>query len=263
MKPYWAILSARFRVLLQYRAAALAGLGTQFFWGLMRVMIFTAFYRSGGASQPMTLPETVNYIWLGQALLLLLPFRLDQDVVQFIRTGNVAYKMLRPVDLYWFWFSRGVALRSAPALLRSVPMFIVAWLFFGLSLPASGAAAAAFAISLLGALLLVTAIGTLTTIMLFWTVSGEGLIRLIPLVTWFLSGIVVPLPLLPDWAQPILNVLPFRGVIDVPFRLYMGHIPASQAPGLIAFQLAWTAILVVAGRLLLSRGARRLVVQGG
>ena len=36
MRPYWAVLSARFRMLLQYRAAALAGLGTQVFWGLIR-----------------------------------------------------------------------------------------------------------------------------------------------------------------------------------------------------------------------------------
>ncbi|MFT5370083.1 MAG: hypothetical protein ACI8V2_005062, partial [Candidatus Latescibacterota bacterium] len=30
-KPYLAVLSARVRTLLQYRAAALAGFGTQFF----------------------------------------------------------------------------------------------------------------------------------------------------------------------------------------------------------------------------------------
>ena len=36
MKPYWANFSARFRLLLQYRAAALAVLATQLFWGLIR-----------------------------------------------------------------------------------------------------------------------------------------------------------------------------------------------------------------------------------
>ncbi len=51
---YCAILSARFRMLLQYRAAAFAGFVTQLFWGLIRVMIFSAFYRSSNAPQPMT-----------------------------------------------------------------------------------------------------------------------------------------------------------------------------------------------------------------
>ena len=39
MSAYAAVFAARFRVLLQYRAAALAGLGTQVFWGLVRVAI--------------------------------------------------------------------------------------------------------------------------------------------------------------------------------------------------------------------------------
>ena len=71
MRPLWAIFSARFRALLQYRAAALAGVGTQLFWGLIRVMIFGAFYASSTAVQPMTYPEVITYIWLSQAMLLL------------------------------------------------------------------------------------------------------------------------------------------------------------------------------------------------
>ena len=44
------VVSARFRVLLQYRAAAIAGLGTQIFFGLVLVMIYEAFYRSSTAA---------------------------------------------------------------------------------------------------------------------------------------------------------------------------------------------------------------------
>jgi hypothetical protein len=37
MKPYLAILSSRFLALMQYRAAAIAGAGTQLFFGLVRM----------------------------------------------------------------------------------------------------------------------------------------------------------------------------------------------------------------------------------
>ena len=37
---------------LQYRAAALAGVATQFAWGFMEIMIFRAFYRADPASFP-------------------------------------------------------------------------------------------------------------------------------------------------------------------------------------------------------------------
>ena len=109
MLSYWAVFSARFRVLLQYRAAAAAGFACQLFWGLIRMMIFTAFYHSTTAPQPMTLAQTVTYVWLGQAFLGLVLFRIDHELEAMIRTGGVAYEMLRPIRLYDLWLARTAA----------------------------------------------------------------------------------------------------------------------------------------------------------
>ena len=263
MRAYWAIISARFRMLLQYRAAALAGFGTQLFWGLIRTMIFAAFYRVTSAPQPMREEDVVTYVWLGQAMLAMLPWNEDREVRMLIRTGNVAYEMLRPVDLYSLWYCRALALRSAPTLLRALPMFAVAALFFGLKPPPSWACAGAWAASTLAALLLSSALTTLMTISLLWTISGEGVTYLLCACAVVLSGMAVPLPLFPNWAQGVLSALPFRGVVDAPFRLYLGHIPPAAVWTVIAGQLAWTAALVLLGRAVLARGAHRLVVQGG
>lgn len=263
MRAYRAILSARFRTLLQYRAAAIAGFATQLFWGYIRVMIFEAFYRSTTAPQPLSLAQMVTYIWLGQALLALLPWGVDSDVRTMIRTGTVAYEMLRPVDLYGLWYTRAIAARAAPTLLRAVPMFLVAGLFFGLQPPPTFACAAGWALSTLGALLLSSAIATLVTLSLLWTISGEGVARLAPMLVNFFSGMIVPLPLFPGWAQSVLNFLPFRGLVDVPFRVYLGHIPPAELGAVLAHQLLWTLALVALGRAILFRGTRRLVVQGG
>ena len=263
MNAYGAIFSARCRVLLQYRAAAIAGLSTQLFWGFIRVMIFDAFYRSTTSPQPMSYTEVTTYIWLGQAMLLMIMFGVDTDVRAMIRSGAVAYELLRPLDLYALWFSRAVALRTAPVLLRAVPIFIIAGLFLGLHSPPSWPSAIAWIGATLGALFLGSAIATLLTISLLWTISGEGISRLVPAVQLIFSGMIIPLPLFPDWAQPILNLLPFRGLADVPFRLYMGHIPPEQAIGELLHQAAWTLALVALGRWVLARGLRRLVVQGG
>ena len=95
MISYWAVLSAQFRALLQYRAAAIAGLGTQVFWGLIRVMIFQAFFRSTTAEQPMEVGDVLTYVWLSQAFLALLPWNQDNDLRALIRTGGVGYELLR------------------------------------------------------------------------------------------------------------------------------------------------------------------------
>jgi ABC-2 type transport system permease protein len=78
-----------------------------------------------------------------------------------------------------------------------------------------------------------------------------------------LSGALVPLPLLPEWIQPLAAALPFRGLLDTPFRLYLGHLPPAEALLAVAHQLAWTVALVLLGRWLLARALRRVVVQGG
>lgn len=263
MTAAWAVFRARFLALLQYRVAAIAGLGTQVFWGFLRLMIFAAFFRSTDVAQPLTMEEIVTYVWLGQATLMLVIWRPDAEVDQMVRSGNVAYELLKPVDLYTLWFARSVAGRAAPTILRAVPMLALAWFFFGLGPPASFASFLSWIAGSIGALFLSGAMGTLILISMLWTVSGRGITVLLTTGAWALSGITLPLPLFPDWAQPLLNVLPFRGLMDVPFRLYMGHIPASEAFFVVGHQVVWVLLLAVFGRWLLGRGTRRLVVQGG
>ena len=154
MRPYLAILTARIRMLLQYRAAAFAGLVTQLFWGWIKVMVFAAFYAATGAPQPMSLQDTITYIWLGQALLLLLPFRIDAELQSMVRDGSVAYELTRPADLYWYWFSRQFAARLAPLALRAWPQLLLAGLFFGMELPVGWTPLLLFLLSLGCALLL-------------------------------------------------------------------------------------------------------------
>lgn len=262
MRPYLAILSARFRVLLQYRAAAVAGFGTQLFWGLIRMMIFAAFYENAAAAAPMSEDHVITYIWLGQAFFAMFPLWVDRDVHNLIRTGNVAYELLRPADLYSLFYTRMLAQRVAPTLLRSIPMLIIATVAGWIRWPGP-AALAAWAATMLGALMLSCALSTLMTISMFWTISGQGIARLTMGMGFLLSGMVIPLPLFPDSLQPVLTALPFRGVCDAPYRVFTGHIPLSGVPLALAHQLGWVAALVVLGRWLLARATRRLVIQGG
>ncbi|HYF48816.1 MAG TPA: ABC-2 family transporter protein [Planctomycetota bacterium] len=262
-KAYAAIFSARFRTLLQYRAAALAGLACQFFWGILRIAIFGAFYAISSSRQPMSLPEVTTYVWLSQAFFRMVPMGADGEVRGLVRSGSVAYELVRPLDLYSLWFTRSLAALSSPVILRCVPLLLCAAIFFDLQAPHSFSAALACGAALLCALLLGAAIQALLTISLLWTIAGDGINRVATVGLYVLSGMVLPLPLYPDWFQPVLNFLPFRGLIDLPFRLYSGNIPAEQIPWVLAHQLGWTVALVLLGRWVLSMGTRRLVVQGG
>jgi ABC-2 type transport system permease protein len=269
--PYRAVVSARYRMLLQYRAAAFAGLVTQCFWGAMMLMVAAAFYTASRQAQPMSLPEVVAYIWLGQAFFGMLPWTIDEEFAQKVRDGSVAYDLLRPVDLYTFWYSHTMAYRTAPTTLRAIPLGLLVMLVlpccglaeWALGPPPSWLSGVLFGVSLLAAAALSTAITMLSHISLLWTISAAAMERIMPAVVTVFAGMVIPLPLFPDWLQPLLHWQPFRGLVDVPFRIYSGNIPPTVALLEIGFQGVWIGCLVWLGRVLLARGTRKLVVQGG
>lgn len=263
MKPYLAILSARSRTLLQYRSAAIAGIVCQFFWGLIRIAGFAAFYRSTTSPQPMSFPQVVTYIWLSQAFMRMVPIGIDSEIRSMVNNGSIVYELTRPLDLYGFWFMRSIASLTAPVFIRCIPIFLIAGLFFGLHAPPSFEALLAFLLSLACAVILSAAIQTLLTISLLWTISGEGVIRITNVAVWIFSGLTIPLSFFPDWLLPVVNILPFRGLMDLPFRLYIGHLQISDLYHVLMTQIVWILSLFIIGRGILSMGLRRLVVQGG
>lgn len=262
-RPYLALLEARFLSLLQYRAAAAAGFVTQLFWGLIRILILNAWFQAAPEAAPLSGSELAAYIWLGQAIWATLPMGPDPEVRQLIRRGDVAYELARPLDLYGHWFARAVAQRTAPAMLRAMPVLVVAALCFGLPAPPSAAAFGTFLLSLSLGVLLSAAITVGLNVSLLWTVSGEGITRLAPALVYCLSGMMLPLPLLPEPLHRICEWLPFRGMVDLPLRAYSGHLAGPTVLTSLGLMLVWWGGLVAVGRALLALGHRRLVVQGG
>jgi len=272
LRPYAAVVGARFRMLLQYRAAAIAGLFTQIVFGLVLIMVYEGFYRSSPPEvQPMAFAQVTSYVWLGQALLAMLPWNVDLEIQAMVRSGAIAYELCRPIDLYGLWFARALAQRTAPTMLRALPMAVFATI--GLPLlglgewrlapPPSLAAGAGFVAALGCAVALVSALSALLNILLLWTPRGDGVFIVATATVSLLSDLLIPLPLLPDWAEPVLRWLPFAGIIDLPFRIYNGHIALAGLALVLARQLGWTLAIAALGRWLLARGMRRVVVQGG
>ena len=218
MRPYLAVISARYRMLLQYRTAALAGVVTQFFWGAIKLMVLGAFYASAVVEPPMSFPQVVVYVWLGQALLGLLPWNVDPEIQEKFETGSVAYEMLRPLDLYAFWFARTIAFRTATTTLRMIPMLIVVIFVlpmiglaeWAMPLPPTASSAVMFALALLVTVLLSCAITMIMHVTLYWMIQGRGITTIMGGIVPVFSGMIVPLPLFPDWAQGFLYWQPFR-----------------------------------------------------
>jgi len=264
---YFSSFRIRLMQNLQYRVAALAGLMTQFFWGFMLIMILEAFYRNSDASIPMSLPQLASYIWLQQAFLVFVAlwFR-DPEMFGMITSGNVAYELCRPTNLYYFWHVRLLAQRISGAALRCVPILLVATLLpdpYRLRPPADLAAFLLFLLTLFTGVLINVSISMFIYILTFVTLSPVGSLMIIGTVGEFCSGMILPIPLMPEWLRNIVMVLPFRLAGDLPFRIWSGHIGMQEA--LIGFltQLLWLGALVFFGQLSMRKVLNKAVLQGG
>ena len=267
MKTYFSVFKMRMINGLQYRTAALAGVATQFFWGFMFIMIYEAFYQNRAAATTISLKQLIDYIWLQQAFLafIMLWFR-DLEIFNMITGGNIAYELCRPCSIYGFWYAKLIAQRISAALLRCSPILIIAFLLpkpYGLSLPPIIAACVLFVTTLVLGLLVLVAISMFIYISVFITMSPSGSLLMIGVFGEFLAGMIIPIPLMPQWLQRIAYFLPFRLASDLPFRIYSGNISTKEGIMSILVQIIWLAVLVISGRVLLGKALKRVVVQGG
>ncbi len=267
MKKYLSFFRIRLINGLQYRAAALAGMATQFFWGGMTLMMFWAFYKSGANEFPMTFPQLSNYIWMQQAFLALYAaWSFENDIFDAITGGNIAYELCRPADLYAMWFVKNLAARLSRMLLRCLPIFTVAAFLpapFNLTGPASSEAGLLFAVSLVFGALLPISFVMLIYIATFYMLSPLGLRVIVAGALEFLSGAIIPIAFFPEGVQRILYILPFAYMQNAPFQIYNGFLSGAQALKTILIQILWLAALWLAGRFAMSRALKKVVVQGG
>lgn len=267
MKKYLSFFKIRFMAGLQYRAAAWAGIITQLAWGGMTILMFRAFYQNGENSFPMAFSELSNYIWLQQSFLaMFMAWFFDNDIFESITSGNIAYELCRPCDIYTMWFTKNMAIRLSRFLLRCFPILLVAALLpypYGVALPTSFFSGVLFLISIVLGFLVLVSFSMLIYISAFYTLSPMGIRILATSVIEFFAGAVIPLAFFPDALKPIMYALPFASMQNTPFMIYIGRVAGEQALKDVLIQIAWLAVLVIAGRFLMKCAFKKVVVQGG
>jgi ABC-2 type transport system permease protein len=75
---------------------------------------------------------------------------------------------------------------------------------------------------------------------------------------WFLvsilGGYMLPLSVFPEWAQTVLEYLPFRVFFDLPVRTLLGELSVGEWARGIVLSLGWCLVYMALGRLLWWRG---------
>lgn len=267
MKKYFTYFKLRCLTNLQYRSAAIAGLLTQFFFGMVFIEVYIAFYSSGDGSVPISLCNLVNYMWLQQAFFsLVYPSEKDPKLFEMIKNGNLAYELVRPDNFYFKWYVKIYSKKIIAVLLRFAPVLLVAFILpepYMLSLPPSIEYLGIFILAIFVSSILVCAIVMLLFIITMYTLDFRGSLSIFGVIIELFMGGTVPLVFFPDWLLKVANVLPFRFLGDFPFRVYSGAFSVSNSFVMLGKGLSWCVIVIAIGYYLCNRALKKAVIQGG
>ncbi|MEU1022796.1 ABC-2 family transporter protein [Streptomyces sp. NPDC005904] len=263
---YAAVALGGFRRYATYRIATAAGVFTNTVFGLILAYTYVALWDErpglGGYDQA----QAVTFVWLGQALLTVMALMgggVEGELIERIRTGDIAVDLYRPADLQAWWLASDLGRALFQLLGRGVVPMMIGAVVFDLALPADPLRWLAFLLAVVLGALVSFALRFLVALSAFWLMDGAGSSQVAMLAGTFFSGMLLPLNVFPGALGELARALPWSALLQVPADVFLGR---SAGLGLLrtyAFQLGWAAALLTAGRLLQAAATRRVVVQGG
>ncbi|MEU1334307.1 ABC-2 family transporter protein [Streptomyces sp. NPDC005865] len=263
---YAAVAGGGFRRYSTYRVATAAGVFTNSVFGLILAYTYVALWDErpglGGYDQS----QALTYVWLGQGLLTAMALMgggFEGELIERIRTGDIAVDLYRPADLQLWWLAADLGRGAFQLLGRgAVPMAFGA-LVFDLTAPSDVLRWLAFLLAVALGALVGFAIRYLVALSAFWLMDGAGTLQVSMLAGTFFSGMLLPLNVFPGALGEIARALPWSALLQRPADVFLGHTTGTGLLGTYAFQLGWAAVLLAAGRLVQAAATRRVVVQGG
>ncbi|MFB7410588.1 ABC transporter permease [Streptomyces sp. NPDC056202] len=266
MRLYSTVAAGGFRRHATYRVATAAGVFTNSVFGLVLSYTYIALWDERPHLGGYSMDDALAYVWIGQALLTvcgLMGGGFEVELIERIRTGDIAVDLSRPADLQAWWFSADLG-RSAYQLLgRGVAPMAVGWLAFRFTLPAGPGSWLAFLLAVALGSTVGFALWYLVAMSAFWLLDGQGVVQVAWLGGLFFSGMLLPLNVFPGALGEVARALPWASLLQVPADVYLGKYEGWGLVGAYAFQGGWALVLLGAGRAAQAAATRKVVVQGG
>ena len=190
MRTFWELARLSFRLQLTYRMANLAGLATNFFFGLLRAAVLVALFGAHNEVAGIHISAAITFTGLSQATIACLSFFGWWDVMRSVYSGDIAGDLLKPMSYFAFWLARDLGRALASLLVRGVTIMLAYALMFDITTPQSAGQWALVGIALLLSLLVSFAWRFLVNLAAFWTPDSRGIGRLAFTLSWFLSAMM-------------------------------------------------------------------------
>ena len=240
-------------------ALRLLGMLLQVF--LLKV-VWTAVYAGRSEVNGIPIALMISYLTLANLQVWVLYCDITNVVYERVREGSIALDLARPIDVLpqLVWGQVGRTAGVVPFGLLALP---VAAVMGALAWPASGEAAALYAVSLVLAYAISILASLILALLVFWTYETHGVTAIYSFVTQFFAGALVPLWFFPDGLRAVAELLPFQTQAYLPLSIYIGRLAGGDALRGLGVQAFWIVALGLIANARWHRAIRRVVIQGG
>ena len=190
---------------------------------------------------------------------------LASGIARQIRDGEIKKFLIQPVDWLGFLLLSRIAHKLAYYSVAIGPFALVFFLcrgYFAGGWP-DALTLAAFLLSVIMGFLLGFFLEASLGLAGFWFLEISSLLFVYMLFSFFLSGHMFPLDMLPEPWQTIVQWLPLRYLAYFPAAVFLGKIHGSELQVGLLVQAAWMVGFLLLARWLWSRGVRRYSGYGG
>jgi ABC-2 type transport system permease protein len=190
---------------------------------------------------------------------------LASGIANQVRQGEIKKYLIQPIDLIGFLLMSRVAHKLAYYAVAIGPFALVFFLcrdYFTTGFPPPHVFAAFVGSLLMGFMIgffLEASIGMIS----FWMLEINSLVLLFMLFSFFLSGHMFPLTLLPDNVAWFVNLLPLKYLAYFPAAIFLGKIPDEALPRELLIEGLWLVFFIIACRWMYARGVARYSGYGG
>lgn len=263
MRTFFELTKRSFQRQLTYRAATVAGLFTNFFFGLLRAAVLVALYGQRESLAGMSVTQAITYTGITQAIIAYLFIFGWYDLMNSVNNGEVGADLLKPMNYYAFWMARDLGRAGVQLVLRGLGIMVIYALVFDIVYPTSLGQWLALAVAIILSWLVSFSWRFLVNLAAFWTPNARGVGFFAFGFSWTLSGFFLPLRFLPDWFIAMANLTPFPSMVNTVIETYLGLLSGPALIQALLIQVMWALMLMTLGQIVLQAGVRRLVIQGG
>jgi len=260
--------------LLAYRLRYVVGVVNYTIYMGVQYFLWKAVYQSADSTSAglggFRFSELVTYFAVGWVARVSYFNNIDRELADRVSQGDIVLDLLRPASLLTMRYGQAVGEAAFRVFFMAIPTALVLFPLFdveGPRLPERAGPAFWWLLALSASAVLAFHVffllNFLTGVSAVYFEKIRGFLWAKFMLVQFLSGLLVPFDLFPDWARAVLGALPFRALVYGPTSIYVGRARGGELLRELGLQAAWTLALYLLARFFWSRCRRKLVVQGG